>query len=246
MTTTERPSAEGLDTADESGSPREARSVERRRAVERAYERRRRRERSMLDPRLTAVGRPIRASLGKVPVVLAAIVLLGGGIAGVLTINTMSDELGLQVSRTTTTIGDLQLTVEALQQSVADADSTPRIAQEARKLGMGPADDPAIITIDGKGRSTLIGTPTPQAKPVPAAPPVAAVSTAPAASHDTGRRPTKPATAAAAKPATAAATKPATARRHEAGNRRPDEATTKPAQSKQTKPSSATTAGGNR
>jgi len=71
----------------------------------------------MLDPRLTAVGRPVRASLGKVPVVLAAIVLLAGGIAGVLTINTMSDELGLQVSRTNTTIGDLQLQVEALQQA---------------------------------------------------------------------------------------------------------------------------------
>ena len=235
MTTTERPPAENLEPAGESDSPRAARSAERRRAVERAYERRRRRERSMLDPRLTAVGRPIRASLGKVPVVLAAIVLLGGGIAGVLTINTMSDELGLQVSRTNTAIGDLQLTVEALQQSVADADSTPRIAQEARKLGMGPADDPAIITIDGKGRSTLIGTPTPQAEPVPAAPPAAATSTAPAAASSTApAAATKPATVPATKPATAAQTKPAPPNR------------TKPTPTAQTKQSSATIAGGNR
>jgi hypothetical protein len=241
MTTTERPPVGDRDAADESGSRRAARSAERRSAVERTYERRRRRERSMLDPRLTAVGRPIRASLGKVPVVLAAIVLLGGGIAGVLTINTMSDELGLQVSRTNTAIVDLQLQVEALQQAVADADSTPRIAQEARKLGMGPADDPAIITIDGKGRSTLIGTPTPQAAAVPAAPPATATSTAPSSAA----APT-PGAGAATAPATAAQTKPTQTKPTQTKPTQTKPAQTKPAQTKPTKPSTAGTTGGNR
>jgi len=261
MTTTERPPAGDKQTADEPVSRRAARSAERRTAVERAYERRRRRERSMLDPRLTAVGRPIRASLGKVPVVLAAIVLLGGGIAGVLTINTMSDELGLQVSRTNTTIGDLQLRVEALQQAVADADSTPRIAQEARRLGMGPADDPAIITVDGKGRSTLIGTPTPQATPVPAAPPAAATSAAPtsaAATTPEAGQATPPATAAQTKATQTKATQTRAAQTRTAQTRaaQTKAAQTKPAQTqsaqtqsgqiKPKRPSSTATPGGNR
>jgi hypothetical protein len=204
MTTTERPPSDDVESDTVGGDtgtdakPRRAARGDRPTASERAYERRRRREQSLLDPRLTAVGRPIRASLGKVPVVLAAIVLLGGGIAGVLTINTMADEIGLQTTRTASVNEALQLTVQALQQAVADADSTPRIAQQARRLGMGPADDPAIITIDGRGHSTVIGTPTPQASQVPAAPPPPptsiAATTAPAAAA-TSPAPTSPAAA---------------------------------------------------
>ncbi len=209
------------------------------------------------------MGRPIRASLGKVPVVLAAIVLLGGGIAGVLTINTVSDELGLQVSHTNAAIGDLQLQVEALQQSVADADSTPRIAQEARKLGMGPADDPAIIALDGKGHSTLIGTPTPQAAPVPAAPPASA-TTAPAATDHPGSRAGRNDARGRRSGDLASRARPYATGPDQGG---PDQgcadqggadhgaqttaartaaARTQPAQATQTKPSSAATTGGNR
>ena len=105
-------------------------------------------ERSMLDPRLTAVGRPIRAALGKVAVVLAAIVLLGGGIAGVLTINTVSDELGLQVSHTNT----------AHRRSAAAGRGAPTAGRRRR---FHPADRPGGPQVGhGTGRTTRRSSPS--------------------------------------------------------------------------------------
>jgi hypothetical protein len=144
------------------------------RSARRAYDRRRRREERIADPRLFRAGLPIRSALSKVPMVLASIAVLGGGIATVLTVNTLTDEIGLQINRTQNAIVDDRLRVQALEQEIADGNATPRIAEEAQRLGLAPAEDPAIIKLESGGGHQVIGSPHPQ-------PPAAAPPTNPAA-----------------------------------------------------------------
>jgi len=211
MTTTEQPNPDVARPATESeqvGAP----SRGKRGAGEsarRAYDRRRRRLRQA-DPRLVGAGLPIRSALARVPAVVVSILLLGAGIAGVLAINTRTDEMGLQVNRVLSENADLELQLEALEQQVAEGDSTPRIAREARRLGMVPAADPAIITIDKTGGYTIIGTPTAQPGAATAAPGSATPSPAAGAPAAPATTPAAPATTPAAAPTTpAAATTPA-------------------------------------
>jgi hypothetical protein len=105
------------------------------------------------------------------------IAILGGGIAAVLWLNTLTDEAGMRTSTARNSSTDLRLTIEALQRDVANLDSTPRIADDAAALGMVPVGDAAMLVIDGTGAGSVIGTPS----AVPGPPPPAAVAPAPAA-----------------------------------------------------------------
>lgn len=125
-----------------------------------------------LPGRLAAAGRPVRAALLRVPFVVALIVLLACAVGGVLYLNTKTDESGMRTQQATSSAAVLRLRIEALNRSIAALAATPRIAEEARALGMVPAGDAAILTIGADGRTSLIGTPT----PVP-----------PAAAHRSGR-----------------------------------------------------------
>lgn len=156
----------------------------------RAYERRQRRLQKSGETRLGSPGRPVAAALDRAPFVIAVIVLLTAGVAGVLYLNTLTDEAGMKAAQARTDSASLRLDIEALQREVAGLDSTPRIAQVAAQLGLTIAGDSAMLEIDGAGRGTVVGTPSAVPTPTPAA---AAPTTDPAAA------------AAAATPAQAAA-----------------------------------------
>jgi hypothetical protein len=110
---------------------------------------------------VSAAGRPVRSALLRVPFVVAIIVVLGGGVGGVLYLNTMIDESGIRTEQARETSAQLKLEIESLKASIAQLGATPRLAQEARKLGLVPAGDAAILVIDKSGRATLVGDPQP-------------------------------------------------------------------------------------
>jgi hypothetical protein len=131
------------------------------RTAQRALDRRRRRQDRMSEARMSRAGRPVRSAMLRVPFVIALIAVLGGGVGGVLYLNTKTDESGMRAEQARETSSQLRLQIEALGRSIADLSATPRIAEEARKLGLVPAGDAAILVIDSKGKATLIGTPSP-------------------------------------------------------------------------------------
>lgn len=136
-------------------------------AAERALARRRRRQGSAPDG-LLATGRPVAATLARVPFVIALIAVLAGGVGGVLYLNTKIDESGMRTEQAKSTAADLRLQIEALDRTIAGLNATPHLADEARALGLVPAGDTAMIVItekNGKLRSKIVGDPT----PVPAA-----------------------------------------------------------------------------
>jgi hypothetical protein len=167
----------------------------------RAYERRQRRHQKITAARLVGPGKPIATALDRAPFVVVLIGLLAGGIAGVLYLNTVTDEAGMRTSVAKSNATDLRLTIEALQRDVALLDATPKIADEAAALGMVPAGDSAMLIVDGAGTGSVIGTPSVVPGPVPPA--------APAAPVDPAAQAAAAAAAAAAAPATPAATPPA-------------------------------------
>ena len=143
----------------------------------RAYAKRQKRREKMSAPRMVTPGKPVASALNRAPFVVVLIAILGGGIAAVLWLNTLTDEAGMRTSTARNSSTDLRLTIEALQRDVANLDSTPRIADDAAALGMVPVGDAAMLVIDGTGAGSVIGTPS----AVPGPPPPAAVAPAPAA-----------------------------------------------------------------
>ena len=63
-------------------------------------------------------------ALNRAPFVVVLIALLAGGIAGVLYLNTITDEAGMRTSAAKSKATDLRLTIEALQRDVALLDAT--------------------------------------------------------------------------------------------------------------------------
>lgn len=127
-------------------------------AADRAYDRRRRRTERMTDARLENVGAPIRQRLAKVPFVVMVIAVLALGGGGVLYLNTMADEAGIRINRSTAASDDLRLEIESLQRDISGLDATPEIARKARELGLVPAGESAIIDCS-KGACRIVGTP---------------------------------------------------------------------------------------
>jgi len=168
----------------------------------RAYARRQKRREKMSAPRMVTPGKPVASALNRAPFVVVLIAILGGGIAAVLWLNTLTDEAGMRTSTARSSSTGLRLTIEALQRDVANLDSTPRIADDAAALGMVPVGDAAMLVIDGTGAGSVIGTPS----AVPGPPPPAAVTPAVTPAPDAAAA---PAPAAPATPAATAAPAPA-------------------------------------
>lgn len=131
------------------------------RAAERARARRERRQLRATSARMSDSGKKDRSALSRVPFVVALIVVLTVGVGGVLYLNTKTDESGMRTEQAKSTTAQLRLTIEELTRTVADLNATPRLAAEAESLGLVPAGDAAIVTVDGAGTATLLGTPTP-------------------------------------------------------------------------------------
>ncbi len=130
------------------------------RGAERALQRRRRRENRLTGDRVRVAGRPVRSAMLRVPFVVALIAVLGFGVAGVLYLNTKADESGMRTEQAKASSSQLRLEIEALTRSIAELSATPRIAQQAKSLGLVPAGDAAILVVDDAGHARLVGTPS--------------------------------------------------------------------------------------
>ncbi|MFF5019203.1 septum formation initiator family protein [Streptomyces sp. NPDC001165] len=153
-----------------------------------------------------------RARAARTPFVLLVVLLLGGGLIGLLVLNSALSEGSFK-------LGDLQkqtknLTDEeqALQRDIDAYSSPDALQRRARELGMVPGGDPAFLGSDGKVK----GVPN-AASPEPAtfAQPVApeALLTAPGAPvpPSTAATPSFPSAAPTQPPATPAPSAPAPA-----------------------------------
>ncbi|MGS0686953.1 hypothetical protein ACVBEQ_17735 [Nakamurella sp. GG22] len=184
MTTTEQKTAGSGDRTASGGKAATGRSAATTASSRRAYERRQRRTSKITASRLVTPGKPVTSALNRAPFVVMLIALLGAGIAGVLYLNTMTDEAGMRTSTAKTATSDLRLEIEALQRDVALLDATPRIADAAAKLGMVPAGDSAMLMVNEAGAGSVVGEPSqvpgppPPPSPAPAAAPTAAASNA--------------------------------------------------------------------
>lgn len=147
----------------------------------RAYERRIRRRQKMSDDRLVRPGRKVSTTaFNRAPFVVGVIALLGLGVTAVLWLNTLTDEAGMRTSTAKSKTTDLRLTIEQLRHDVAMLDATPRIAEQAKALGMVQAGDSAMLIVDGSGQGTVVGEPSHVPAPEPAAAPPADQQPAPA------------------------------------------------------------------
>ncbi len=172
MTTIEQPAAGRTGTATSSQGPTatSGRAAASTASSRRAYERRQRRTSKIDASRLVGAGKPVTSAMNRAPFVVVLIALLAGGIAGVLYLNTVTDEAGMRTSTARGATTDLRLQIEALQRDVALLDATPRIADEAAKLGMVPAGDSAMLMINGSGAGSVVGEPSVVVGPPPPAP----------------------------------------------------------------------------
>ncbi|MEZ3178500.1 septum formation initiator family protein [Streptomyces pimonensis] len=90
-----------------------------------------------------------RAQAARTPFVLLVVVLLGGGLIGLLVLNSALSEGAFQVDDIQRETKNLTDEEQALQRDI-DAYSAPDALQErARELGMVPGGDPAFLAPDG-------------------------------------------------------------------------------------------------
>ncbi|MEV8125543.1 septum formation initiator family protein [Streptomyces sp. NPDC085944] len=98
-----------------------------------------------------------RGQAARAPFVLLVVVLLGGGLIGLLVLNSALSEGSFQLDDLKQRTKELTDEEQALQRDI-DAYSAPRALQRrARELGMVPGGDPAFLDPDG----SVKGSPSP-------------------------------------------------------------------------------------
>ncbi|MGV9285082.1 septum formation initiator family protein [Streptomyces sp. NPDC003730] len=98
-----------------------------------------------------------RGQAARAPFVLLVVVLLGGGLIGLLVLNSALSEGSFQLDDLKQQTKELTDEEQALQRDI-DAYSAPQALQRrARELGMVPGGDPAFLDPDG----TVKGSPSP-------------------------------------------------------------------------------------
>ncbi|MEV0948751.1 hypothetical protein [Rhodococcus sp. NPDC049939] len=147
---------------------RPARADKRSGAAERAYEKRSRRASAHGSSAVAASGRNRTAFAARIPFVATIIGLLGLGLVTTLLLTTRSAEDSYQLSAARAHNQFLAQEKAALQRDVETANSAPKLAEEAAKLGMVPAKDPARLVVHEDGSVEVVGTPAPASgSPVP-------------------------------------------------------------------------------
>ncbi|MCM1941240.1 septum formation initiator family protein [Streptomyces sp. G3] len=137
-----------------------------------------------------------RGQAARAPFVLLVVVLLGGGLIGLLVLNSALSEGSFQLDDLKQRTKELTDEEQALQRDI-DAYSAPRALQRrARELGMVPGGDPAFLDPDG----SVKGSPSPA--PAAATPLVLA----PEALTATSASPSAPTPSAYAEPSAPAPT----------------------------------------
>ncbi|MEX3107301.1 septum formation initiator family protein [Streptomyces sp. ST1015] len=101
------------------------------------------------------------AQAGRTPFVLLVVVLLGGGLIGLLVLNSALSEGSFRMDdlqKETKSLTDEQ---QALQRDIDSYSAPDALQKRARELGMVPGGDPAFLQPDG----TVKGSPSPAAQP---------------------------------------------------------------------------------
>ncbi|GAA2727835.1 hypothetical protein GCM10010360_02210 [Streptomyces nogalater] len=134
-----------------------------------------------------------RAQAARTPFVLLVVVLLGGGLIGLLVLNSALSEGSFKLADLQKRTKNLTDEEQALQRDI-DAYSAPdALERRARELGMVPGGDPAFLGPDG----TVKGVPSAAPEPASLSAPAAAPGTAAVPGQATG-----PGTTALSGPAT--------------------------------------------
>ncbi|GHD97899.1 septum formation initiator family protein [Streptomyces alanosinicus] len=119
-----------------------------------------------------------RAQAARAPFVLLVVLLLGGGLIGLLVLNSALSEGSFKLADLQKRTKSLTDEEQGLQRDI-DAYSAPDALQRrARELGMVPGGDPAFLGPDGRVKGVPSAAPRSAALTVPAAP--TALSPAPA------------------------------------------------------------------
>ncbi|MEU6573006.1 septum formation initiator family protein [Streptomyces sp. NPDC046805] len=109
-----------------------------------------------------------RARAARTPFVLLVVLLLGGGLIGLLVLNSALSEGSFQLDDLQKQTKNLTDEEQALQRGIDAYSSPDALQRRARELGMVPGGDPAFLAPDG----TVKGVPGPAAaQPRPLAPP---------------------------------------------------------------------------
>ncbi|MEW1872711.1 septum formation initiator family protein [Streptomyces caelestis] len=128
-----------------------------------------------------------RAQAARTPFVLLVVVLLGGGLIGLLVLNSALSEGAFQVDDIQRETKNLTDEEQALQRDI-DAYSAPDALQDrARELGMVPGGDPAFLAPDGTVKG-VPGAASAVRAPLVLAPGAQAAATPSSASNSTPGR----------------------------------------------------------
>ncbi|MER6071098.1 septum formation initiator family protein [Streptomyces sp. NPDC001817] len=153
-----------------------------------------------------------RARAARTPFVLLVVLLLGGGLIGLLVLNSALSEGSFKLADLQKQTKSLTDEEQALQRDIDAYSSPDALQRRARELGMVPGGDPAFLGPDGKVKGVPSAAPESAALTGPVAPetptPTAAPATVPATVATPG--PPTPTAAAPVTPSpTAAAAAPA-------------------------------------
>lgn len=128
-----------------------------------------------------------RAQAARTPFVLLVVLLLGGGLIGLLVLNSALSEGAFRLDDLQRDTKDLTDEEQALQRDI-DAYSAPDALQRrARELGMVPGGDPAFLGPDGKVKGVPSAASAARA-PLVLAPEALATATAPPPSPQSAPR----------------------------------------------------------
>lgn len=140
---------------------------------------------------------PTRAPASRTPFVLLMVLLLGGGLLGLLLLNTALNQGSFDKSRLKRQNAELSDEEQALRQQLEAASAPGELARKAEELGMIPGTNPAFIDpVTGQVHgSAKPASPKPTPTPTPSPPaPVATGASAPPPATPTTPTPTPPAT----------------------------------------------------
>jgi len=108
--------------------------------------------------RLTVVPRATARRAARVPFVALVSVLLVGGVAGLLFLNTTMQQVSFTTTAMEQKASELEAQRQSLQMELDTLRDPQRVALKAQEMGMVPPASPAFIRLgDGK----VLGTPTP-------------------------------------------------------------------------------------
>ncbi|MEV5143055.1 septum formation initiator family protein [Streptomyces sp. NPDC052727] len=112
-----------------------------------------------------------RARAARTPFVLLVVVLLGGGLIGLLVLNSALSEGSFKLADLQKQTQNLTDEEQALQRDIDAYSSPDALQRRARELGMVPGGDPAFLGPDGTVKGVPgVAAPAPAALTAPAGP----------------------------------------------------------------------------